>query len=107
MSSVSTQAMGSIASDAETFEKVRGHFAQHIQQQMMLRDDPDLKEVGRLMGDNFSNFPVAMYLKMSVRMTGVQLFLFSWTMWLPNIALFLCLLLLHRYAHLGYVRIMG
>jgi len=100
-------AMGSVTRSADAFSNTQKHFVKHVRQQMAARDDPELKEISRLLNDDFNNFPLSKYLKMNIRMTGVQLFMFSWMMWLPVICLFLCLLLLHRFAHMGYVRIMG
>jgi len=69
--------------------------------------DPQIQEISRLLDDDFNNFPLAKYLKESVRVQGVDLFKFSYTMWLPTIALFVVLWALHRYLHMGYIRIMG
>jgi hypothetical protein len=97
---------GSLAESAESFERTRTHFVESVQALMATRDEDSLKNISRILDDDFNNFPLSQYLKMNVRMSGMQLFLFSWTMWLPMICLFLCLLLLHRYQHMGYIRIM-
>jgi len=89
------------------FHDVQKYFVNNISRQMTARDDPELKEISRTINDDWNNFPLSQYLKLHVRMNGVGLFSFSWSMWLPTICLFLCLMLLHRFAHMGYIRIMG
>lgn len=54
-----------------------------------------------------SEFPLWMYLKINVRKTVARFFKFNIQMWLPVIGLFLVFMLCHRFAHMGYVRIMG
>jgi len=102
----SHQAMGSVSASQEGFNNMQKHFVSSIGN-MMTRDDPELKEISRLLNDDFNNFPLAKYLKMNMRISGVELFKFSWSMWLPTIGLFILLWALHRFAHMGYVRIMG
>jgi len=99
--------MGSMEHLGHNIPAFHKYFVSHISLQMHARDDPELKEISGLLNDNFNNFPLARYLKMSVWVNGVQLFQFGWAMWLPVIAQFMCLMLLHRFAHMGYVRIMG
>lgn len=64
------------------------------------------KDISTCLDDDLDKFPLAKYLKFNVRISVVQLFHFGWAMWLPVICLFIVLTLLHRFAHLGYVRIM-
>jgi len=101
----SAEAMGDIASP-ETWRNLQKHFVVNVGE-MMRRGDPQLEEVSRLVNDDFKLFPLAKYLKFKLRVQGADLFKFSWTMWLPTIGLFIVLWALHRYAHMGYVRIMG
>lgn len=104
----SVAAMGtSFTRSAEHFANTQKHFVTHIGEQLKIRDDPALKEISKLVNDDMNNFPLNQYLKVNVRMTGSELFLFSYRMWLPTICLFVCLCILHRFAHMGYVRIMG
>jgi len=100
----SAKAMGDIVAP-ETWENLRKHFVVNVGE-MMKQGDPQLEEVSRLVNDDFNRFPLAKYLKFKMRVQGADLFKFSWTMWLPTIGLFMILWALHRYAHMGYVRIM-
>merc|ERR1719491_1625634 len=105
---IAHHSMGSIVGTEKHYECIVSNFAIVMNKRTVTHtNDQDLKEVSRLVSDDFNNFPLSKYLKLNVRAVGVELFTFSWTMWLPVIALFLCLMLLHRYAHMGYVRIMG
>jgi len=101
---LSMGSMERLGHNIPTFHK---YFVSHISSQMSARDDPELKEISGLLNDDFNNFPLAKYLKMNVWVNGIQLFVFGWGMWLPVIAQFMCLMLLHRFAHMGYIRIMG
>jgi len=98
------KAMGNAVAP-ETWDNMQKHFVANIGH-MMKRGDPKLEEVSRLVDGDFNNFPLAKYLKFKMRVQGVELFKFSWTMWVPTIALFMLLWALHRYAHMGYIRIM-
>jgi len=101
-------AMGSIHDAKKHFEHLKNNFANHMSRQMILHpEDEELKEISRLLNDNFNNLPLSAYLRMNVQAVGSELFMMKWTMWLPVIVLFMGLMLLHRYAHMGYVRIMG
>jgi len=100
----SARAMGDIV-EPETWANMQKHFVTNMGE-MMRRGDPQLEEVSRLVQDDFNNFPLAKYLKFKMRVQGVDLFKFSWTMWVPTIGLFMILWALHRYAHMGYIRIM-
>jgi len=100
--------MGSIVATGEIYERIVSNFATVMNKHAVTdTNDQVLKDVSRLVSDDFTNFPLSKYLKLNMRVVGVELFTFSWTMWMPVIALFMCLMLLHRYAHMGYVRIMG
>merc|ERR1719375_350802 len=61
----------------------------------------------REIGGSLDRFPLHLYLTLCVRMNVAKMFFFGWVTWLPTIALFLALCLCHRFAHMGYVRIMG
>jgi hypothetical protein len=97
---------GTLIDSRETFAKTKANFVGSITAMLAQRDEKELKEISTILNDDFNNFPLSQYLKVNVRIIGLQLFLFSWTMWLPQICLFFCLLLLHRYEHVGYIRVM-
>jgi len=97
----------SLAENADKFANTEKHFVKHIREYMKVRNDPELAEISRLLNDDWNNFPLAKYLQINLKMTSVQLMSFSWQMWVPIIGLFLGLCCAHRFAHLGYVRIMG
>jgi len=69
--------------------------------------DEDMQHVKAEIGSSLDRFPLHMYLTLCVRMNVAKMFFFGWVMWLPTIALFLALCLLHRFAHMGYIRIMS
>mmetsp|Transcript_68426 Transcript_68426/g.164282 ORF Transcript_68426/g.164282 Transcript_68426/m.164282 type:complete len:952 (-) Transcript_68426:144-2999(-) len=51
-------------------------------------------------------FPFWLYLRLNVRGTVDELYTFGWIVWLPIILTFCVLCLLHRFMHMGYIRIM-
>jgi hypothetical protein len=65
------------------------------------------KEISATLGGKFDAIPLHEYLTLNVRCAVPFMFKFGWMMWLPTISLFVTLLLLHRYAHMGYVRIIS
>lgn len=97
--------MGSLAMG--DFSVYKRHFSNHVQNEIELHDDPDYKELSRLLNDDLESFPLSKYLKVNIRSTVVQLFTFSYAMWLPVIATFFVFMFLHRFFHMGYVRIMS
>jgi hypothetical protein len=104
---ISAAAMGTAAGNADEFAVVKRHFIRHMNHDMVHCDDPKYREISRLMNDDLNQFPVSKYLKFNVRLSVAELFQFGWTMWLPVIVCFVVFMLLHRFAHMGYVRIMG
>jgi hypothetical protein len=81
-------------------------FADYMQQEYE-NGDPHLKDVFHSLGGNWYAFPLADYLTLNVRLVVPFMFNFGWVMWLPTICLFVTLMLLHRFAHMGYVRIIS
>jgi len=104
---VSAKAMGSVATGKEEYAVVKKHFIKHMNHAMVYCDDPLHREISRFLNDDLTKFPLWKYLKFNVRSGVAQLFRFGWAMWLPVIGLFVALMLLHRFAHMGYIRIMG
>jgi hypothetical protein len=62
-------------------------------------------DIRNIPGFRWDAFPLNEYLTLNVRLVVPFMFRFGWVMWLPVICLFMTLLLLHRFAHMGYVRI--
>jgi len=65
-----------------------------------------MKEICTLLDNDIDAFPLWKYLILNIRLTMAGLLEFSWTMWIPVVASFSCFMVLHRSAHMGYVRIM-
>jgi len=99
--------MGTIAKDSSEYAAVKEHFVKHMTKEAVTEGDSLHKEIVKSVGGDFDRFPLSKYLRFSVRLGVAELFHFGWAMWLPVICLFITLTLLHRFAHLGYVRIMG
>jgi hypothetical protein len=57
-------------------------------------------------GYDFSKFPLYLSLKLNIRVQVRSLLSMDWVLWLPVVACFATFMILHRYAHMGYVRIM-
>jgi hypothetical protein len=55
---------------------------------------------------SFSKFPLYLYLKLNIRVQVRSLLTMDWVLWLPVVLAFATFMILHRYAHMGYVRIM-
>lgn len=102
-----SKSMSTLAGSADEFANLRQHFMNHMALEMSTSDDPVHKEIDTLLQGDFDRFPVCMYLNINVRSTVTRFFKFDWTMWLPQICLFLFFMICHRYCHMGYVRIMG
>jgi len=108
-SAASGAVMGHIRSDLRTstgLSRTQTHFRTHMREEMKAKNSPEMKEICHLLNDDISTFPLYKYLTLNVRTTASSLLQFSWTMWLPVVATFFCFMLLHRFVHLGYVRIM-
>lgn len=93
-----------------TIEEVTQY--QHLRQYFMksIQADHELLEAIREDGAppfDPKEFPVWVYLRRSVRAKVDRLFQFGWTVWLMLVLTFVTLTLLHRFAHMGYHRIMG
>lgn len=95
------------ASNAQEFENCRKHFITHMTSEMQKTSSPEYVEIQRLLGGDLQKFPLWHYLRLNVRLEVVELFSMSWKMWLPVVIVFAVLMCLHRYAHMGYVRIMS
>merc|ERR1719329_1347780 len=54
-----------------------------------------------------TKFPLWHYLHLNVRITACELMTMTWRLWLPVVICFACFMCLHRFAHMGYVRIMS
>jgi hypothetical protein len=104
MSGVSVAVMGGVAQTHQAYVDDKKHFVKYLQREM--NTNTDVLEVSVLLGNNFERFPLARYLILNIRVTITNMFVFGWLMWLPVICIFICLMLLHRFAHMGYVRIM-
>jgi len=98
--------MGALPRSNSGFVRTQNHFVNKMRDEMLTRQDPVMKEICTLLNNDINVFPLYKYLILNVRMTAAQLLEFSWTMWLPVVASFMCFALLHRFAHIGYVRIM-
>lgn len=108
-SAASGAVMGNLRTDLRTstgLGRTQTHFRKHMHEEMKARHSPEMKEICQLLNDDISTFPLYKYLTLNVRSTAASLLEFSWTMWIPVVASFFCFMLLHRFAHLGYVRIM-
>jgi hypothetical protein len=104
MAAMSQAIMGGISVTGEDYANDKKHFVKYLERERNI--DTDVLEISRLLGDNLDSFPLASYLILNIRVTTCRLFTFGWLMWLPIICLFIGLMLLHRFAHMGYVRIM-
>jgi len=102
----SGKVMGRLSVTAEGLDKTRHHFVKHMHEEMKTRQEPEMKEIVRLLNSDISAFPLWKYLTLNIRLTVSTLLEFSWAMWLPVIASFMVFVLFHRFAHMGYVRIM-
>jgi hypothetical protein len=93
--------------ESETqFDSFKAHFVTQMGKEMQNVSSPEYNEINRLLGNRLDKFPLSMYLRMNVRHTACNLFSMSWSMWLPVVAAFVCLMCLHRFFHMGYIRIM-
>jgi len=104
---VSAATLGTVAETANDFVLVKRHFQNHMEHEIKYNDNPGYKEISAMLNDDLTKFPLWMYLKMNVRESISVFFKFDWRLWLPIIGLFVVFMLLHRFAHMGYVRIMG
>lgn len=104
---MSAATMGTVAETANDFVLVKRHFQNHMEHEIKYNDNPGYKEISAMLNDDLTKFPLWMYLKMNVRESISVFFKFDWRLWLPIIGLFVVFMLLHRFAHMGYVRIMG
>lgn len=107
---ISAKVMGSCASNVSDYELLKRHFVMHMLNKMQNSEDESdraiIAKIHDYMDKDLMKFPLWSYLKVSVRMSIEQLFYFGWGMWLPVICTFAAFMLLHRFAHMGYVRIM-
>jgi len=103
---MSKTVMGSLARSKTGLVKTESHFVKHMREEMATRQEPEMKEIVALLNNDINAFPLWRYLILNVRMTAGSLLEFSWAMWIPVVACFMCFMLLHRFAHIGYVRIM-
>lgn len=103
---MSKTVMGSMARSRTSLLKTESHFVKHMREEMATRQEPEMKEIAALLNNDINAFPLWRYLILNVRMTAASLLQFSWAMWIPVVACFMCFMLLHRFAHVGYVRIM-
>jgi len=103
---VTSMTLGNLASTSGDYELLQKYFVTHMEHAVATSNHETYRDISRLLNDDLSSFPLWKYLKVTVRKHVPQLFTFGWVMWLPTILLFLGLMLLHRFAHLGYVRIM-
>jgi hypothetical protein len=99
--------MGTLKRSNSGFNKTEAHFVCAMEEEMMTREEPEMKEICTLLNNDIQAFPLWKYLILNVRITTAGLLEFSWTMWLPVVASFLAFMLLHRFAHMGYLRIMA
>jgi len=98
--------MGTALRRGSTMQLAHNTFDVYMDEEMPKRQEPDAKEICRLLGDDMGAFPMYKYLILDVRITTLTILECSWSMWLPVVVAFLCFTLLHRFAHIGYVRIM-
>jgi len=96
-----------IATSSDQWEHCKTHFVKHMSHEMQTTSSKDYIEIQRLLGPDLSKFPLWHYLRLNVRMSVVELFTLSWQFWLPVVACFVIFMLCHRFAHMGYVRIMS
>jgi hypothetical protein len=101
------KSMFSIFVDAKDYEDQLAVFTVAMRHLLENSTDEEIKENKDEIGRSLDDFPLHEYLTICVRVNVGRMFFFGWVMWLPTIALFLALCLLHRFAHMGYVRIMG
>lgn len=106
-STVRIAAMGAVSSNIDEFAVVKRHFVRNMNQEITSSTDPVLEEISSFLHNDLTKFPLSKYLKLSIRASVAELFHFGWAMWLPVICLFVVLMCVHRFAHMGYVRIMG
>jgi len=104
--SAGRRVMGQLSLSGEGAQTTEHHFVSSMQKELDNRQDPEMEEIARLLDHDIRKFPLWKYLLLNVRLNSLCLFEFSWAMWLPVICTFLCFTLLHRFAHMGYVRIM-
>jgi len=69
--------------------------------------EPHMQDIYESLGGKLNTFPLADYLTLNVRLVVPSMFKFGWVMWLPTICLFVTLMFLHQFAHMGYVRIIS
>jgi hypothetical protein len=101
---MSAMVMGQVAQTREAYLKEVDHFRLYMEQEK--DSNPDIRKVNTLMGDQLQRFPLADYLMVNIRNNVSSMFYFGWLMWLPIICAFVGFMLLHRFAHMGYIRIM-
>jgi len=100
-------AVGAVATSSEQWDSCKKHFIVHMSHEMQTTGGPEYMEIQRLLGGDLNKFPLWHYLRMNIRLTVVEMFTFTWAMWLPVVLAFVIFMCLHRYQHMGYVRIMG
>jgi hypothetical protein len=91
----------------EEYKMQLKHFQDAMKAILETSTDEEIIKLKEEVGSSLDRFPLSMYLTLCVRINVAKMFFFGWVMWLPTIGLFLALCLLHRFAHMGYVRIMG
>jgi len=96
-----------VASSSAQWENCKRHFVLHMSHEMQTTSSKDYIEIQRLLGPDLSKFPLWHYLRLNVRMTVVDMFTLSWEFWLPVVVCFLIFMFCHRFAHMGYIRIMS
>jgi len=96
-----------ICIQADQWDHWTTHFKVHMAAEMQNVSSPEYVEIQRLLGGDLQKFPLWYYLSLNVRATVVDLFTLSWKLWLPVVVVFMVLCCLHRFAHMGYIRIMS
>jgi hypothetical protein len=102
-----TAAFGGFAATQEKWGMCKKHFNEQMTLEMQNVSSPEYVDIQRLLGGDFEKFPLWHYLRLNIRLEVVDFFTLSWQMWAPVVLAFIVLMCLHRFAHMGYVRIMG
>jgi hypothetical protein len=97
-----------MAGNAQEFNQVKKHFVDHMNHDLAnCEPDSEMAKIKEFMPGGFANFPLPHYLRLNIRLTVMQMMTMTWMMWLPVVVMFVVFMCLHRYYHMGYIRIMG
>lgn len=86
------------------FQALKSYFVVNISR------DPEISAAlgpERMKVINSDRFPFMVYLALNVKRTTEHLYKFGLLVWMAILTTFAVLMVLHRYAHMGYIRIMG